>query len=638
MCGIAGLWHVRGASADTLDRSVRTMTAAIAYRGPDGDGHWIEAEAGIALGHRRLAIVDLSPTGVQPMASVDGRFIITYNGELYNTAEIAAELAMRFRGTSDTEVLVEAISRFGIDGALARANGLFAFAVFDRATRKLHLARDRMGIKPLYWTRQNGIFAFASELKALRVLRSLAFDVDPQSVALYLRHACVPAPRCIYRGVHKLMPGQHLEVSAERETAELYWDVGKVAREGQASPDRRSAAEIADELDTLLADAVKRQMVSDVPLGAFLSGGIDSSTVVALMQRAGRGRVKTFSIGFEEAAYNEADHARAVADHLGTDHTELILPVSDARAIIPRLPAMYDEPFADSSQLPTFLVSQLARQHVAVALSGDGGDEVFGGYVRYQGISRLWNALGAMPRVGRRMAAGGARLLSPEAWDVLAALVPRKLKPAHFGDKIVKGAGLLDADSPVQMYRRLISQWPDPEQLVAGTKEPAGWSDRIRGFEALDTVSQLRLLDMMTYLVDDILTKVDRASMAVSLEVRVPLLDHRVVEFGWRLPTSQLIGKGKGKLPLRSVLYRYVPQQLVERPKMGFGVPIGEWLRGPLRGWAEELLSPDRLARDGLFDPSLARQRWAEHLSGRRNWQYALWTLLQFQAWREANA
>ena len=614
------------------------MTDAIAYRGPDGDGHWMDADVGIALGHRRLAIIDLTPTGVQPMTSADGRIVISYNGELYNAPEIAAELAMTFRGTSDTEVLVEAIARFGIDGALARANGLFAFAAFDRATRTLHLARDRMGIKPLYWTRQNGVFAFASELKALRAIPDLRFELDQQSVASYLRHACVPAPRGIFRNVWKLRPGERLTAQVGSVAAALFWDLPAIAQQGQQDPNRRSAAEIADELDALLAGVVRSQMVSDVPLGAFLSGGIDLSTVVALMQRASARAVKTFSIGFREEAFNEADAARAVAQHIGTDHTEVILSGGDALAIVPRLPAIYDEPFADSSQLPTYLVSQLARSKVTVALSGDGGDEAFGGYVRHASASRLWGALRPLPQVLRHATASAITMLSPETWDALARPLPARLKPAHFGDKMHKGAVFVAAPGLVEMYRQLVSQWPDPDVLLPGTREPSGWAEHAGAKAELDPVGKLRLLDMLTYMPDDVLTKVDRASMAVGLEVRVPLLDHRVVQFAWRLPSNRLIAHGKGKLPLRAVLARYVPPALTERPKIGFGVPIGQWLRGPLREWAQDLLAPAALAADGLFAPEPVQRRLHEHLTGRRNWQDALWAVLQFQAWRRANS
>jgi asparagine synthase (glutamine-hydrolysing) len=632
MCGIAGLWRFGGDAESRLRIDARAMTDAIAYRGPDGDGQWIDAEAGVALGHRRLAIVDLTPTGAQPMASADGRVIITYNGELYNAAEMAAELAMPFRGTSDTEVLVEAIARFGIDGALRRANGLFAFAAFDRSSRSLHLARDRMGIKPLYWTRQGDTFAFASELKALRTLRDLKFALDLNAVASYLRHACVPAPLAIFRDVHKLKPAHRIEVSKAGAREVCYWDLPSVAMTGQAVADRRDDREIADQLHHLLRDAVKRQMVSDVPLGAFLSGGVDSSAVVALMAEASNSRVKTFSIGFREQAFNEADDARRIANHIGTDHTELILSAADAQQIIPLLPEIYDEPFADSSQLPTYIVSRLARQHVTVALSGDGGDENFGGYVRYQGIDRLWKALRRVPMTARRLASSAIGLASVDTWDALARPFPRRLKPAHLGDKIIKASRLFSADGPSEMYQRLITQWPETHPILIDSN--AAIANGVSSCRSLDTVGNLRLLDMRGYLPDDILTKVDRASMAVSLEVRVPLLDHRVVEFAWGLPSRVLIRDGIGKRPLRAVLDRYVPRKLIERPKMGFGVPIGQWISGPLRDWSEDLLSHDALAKDGIFDASVVRQRFDEHLSGRRNWQYALWTVLQFQAWR----
>jgi asparagine synthase (glutamine-hydrolysing) len=636
MCGISGIWRFAGAAQVDLAAQARAMTDAIAYRGPDGDGHWIDAAVGIALGHRRLAIIDLTPTGVQPMTSADGRVVITYNGELYNRAEMAAEIDAPWRGTSDTEVLVEAIARFGIDGALNRANGLFAFAAYDRASRTLHLARDRLGIKPLYWTRQNGAFAFASELKALRAVAGFAFTVEPGAVASYLRYACVPAPATIFREVAKLAPGHRLEVGHSGVTARRYWDLADIARRAQQDCDRRSEPEMVEELDALLADAVRRQMVSDVPIGAFLSGGIDSSAVVALMQRAASRPVKTFSIGFREQGFDEAVDAKAVARHLGTDHTEMVLSAADAQAIIPRLPAIYDEPFADSSQLPTFLVSQLARREVTVALSGDGGDEVFGGYVRYQGIARLAGVARHLPAPLRRVAARSIELLSADAWDTLARALPGSLKPSHAGDKIRKGAALLGAADALDMYRRAVSCTPQPARYLPGVAEPADVVERL-GNEArgLDTVSQLRLLDTLTYLPDDILTKVDRASMAVSLEARVPLLDHRVVEFAWRIPTARLIAHGEGKRPLRAVLARYVPRALVDRPKMGFGIPVGEWIRGPLRPWAEDLLSPGALS-DGLFDRAAVRRWFAELLSGRRDAQHGLWAVLQFQAWRRA--
>ena len=638
MCGIAGLWRFGGAAAPDLAAQSRAMTDAIAYRGPDGDGHWIDPDVGIALGHRRLAIIDLTPTGVQPMTSADQRIVMTYNGELYNRAEMAAELDRPWRGTSDTEVLVEAIAAFGIDGALARANGLFAFAAFDRASRILHLVRDRLGIKPLYWTRQNGAVAFASELKALRALADLAFTLDPGAVASYLRYTYVPAPATIFREVAKLAPGHRLEVSGSGVSVRRYWDLADIARRAQQDCDRRPEPEIVEELDALLGDAVKRQMVSDVPLGAFLSGGIDSSAVVALMQRAASRPVKTFSIGFRERGFDEAANAKAVARHLGTDHTELVLSAADALALIPKLPAIYDEPFADSSQLPTFLVSRLARGQVTVALSGDGGDEVFGGYVRYMALGRLAGVARRLPASVRRLAARSIELLSADAWDTLARALPRSLKPTHVGDKIRKGGALLVAADPLAMYARAVSHTPQPALFLPGVTEPADVIGRLGGeTHGLDTIAKLRLLDMLTYLPDDILTKVDRASMAVSLEARVPLLDHRVVEFAWRIRSGILIANGQGKRPLRAVLARYVPEALVDRPKMGFGIPVAQWIRGPLRPWAEDLLSSSALA-DGVFDAAAVRRCFAEFLSGRRDAQHGLWALLQFQAWRRAYA
>lgn len=640
MCGIAGLWRFAGADRDSLAAAVRAATDAIAYRGPDGDGHWIDPARGVALGHRRLAIVDLTETGHQPMTSADGRVVITYNGELFNAGEIAAELAMPFRGTSDTEVLLEAIGRFGAEAALKRLNGLFAFAAFDRASGTLHLARDHLGIKPLYYTLQGGVFAFASELKALRAISGLDFTIDSDALAAYLRHACVPAPRSIYSDVSKLMPGERLEVRDGRLTRHVYWDLAQVAQAGQANLRRGSFEDTVAQLDDLLRDTVKRQLVSDVPLGAFLSGGIDSSLVAALMRSVTNGPVKTFSIGFQEKAYNEAVHAAEVARHLGTDHTEVIFSADEAQALLPQMPTMYDEPFADSSQLPTYLVSKVARQHVTVALSGDGGDETFAGYVRYRGVRKLWSAMTCMPLGLRKFGALTINSLSAERWDALLSVLPRSMRPAHFGDKVLKGANLLDAGGPLEMYRRLISFWPDPEALmrtpVGG--RPFGWIDQHgERTTGMPLVARLRALDMLGYLPDDILTKVDRASMATSLEVRVPLIDHRVVAFAFGVPEDQLVAGGKGKRPLRAVLARYVPERLFDRPKMGFGVPIGRWLRGPLRAWAEDLLSPSALAAHGLFDEPILRQRWAEHVSGRRNWQHALWAVLQFQGWYRAN-
>jgi asparagine synthase (glutamine-hydrolysing) len=636
MCGIAGIWRFGGGNEAELAATSRAMTDAIAHRGPDGHGHWVDAEVGIALGHRRLAIIDLSPTGFQPMISADGRFVITYNGELYNRAEMAAELALPWRGTSDTEVLLEAIAHFGIEGALARANGLFAFAAYDVHARTLHVARDRLGIKPLYYTRQNGMFAFASELRALRAVPGLGLSLDVGAVASFLRYGCVPAPQAIFREVEKLAPGSCLAVNAGGQTGGTYWDVAAIARSSQQAPDGRSDADVQDELSVLLTDAVKRQMVSDVPLGAFLSGGIDSSLVVALMQQASDRPVRTFSIGFNEISHNEAADARKVAQHLGTDHTEHVFSGAEAQALIPKLPTIYDEPFADSSQLPTFLVSKLARGEVTVALSGDGGDETFGGYVRYWSVDRMWDLARHVPIGIRRAAAASLGLLSADTWDTLARPLPRRFKPTHLGDKVLKGAAALGQDGPLDMYRMLVSQAIEPGRILAGAAEPLDVVARHGGAtEGLDTVSKLRLLDMLTYLPDDILTKVDRASMAVALEVRVPLLDHRLVEFSWRLASNRLVAGGKGKRPLRAALERYLPRALVDRPKMGFGIPLADWLRGPLRSWAEDLLSPAALSH-GLFDRAAVRRCFDDGMRGHASETRALWAILQFQAWQRA--
>ncbi len=670
MCGIAGFIDTPCDKAEAeLRATVLGMADALRHRGPDDGGAWVDAAAGVALGHRRLAVIDLSPEGRQPMPSACGRYVIVFNGEIYNFADLRRELAglgHRFRGHSDTEVMLAAISRWGVEPAVERFNGMFAFALWDRRERRLVLARDRLGEKPLYYGWTGGVFLFGSELKALRAHPAFRGEVDRDALALYLRHNYIPTPYAIYKGVFKLPPGTMLTVDPRNAGAvpepKPYWSARAAAERGVAEPYPWSEAEAADELDGRLREAVRLRMVADVPLGAFLSGGIDSSTVVALMQAQSGRPVKTFSIGFREAGYDEAEHARAVARHLGTDHTELYVTPEEAMAVIPRLPALYDEPFSDSSQIPTFLVSELARRHVTVSLSGDGGDELFGGYGRYLLCRDLWRRIGWLPAAGRRavaaalaavagwMPAVGPRGAAPRVPDGARPaprvpdgafvrpdrLLSRYGRPGRVGDKLRKLAEVLAADSPEALYRRLVSHWKAPDRVVPGAVEPpTALTDRRRWADVPELVARLMYLDTISYLPDDILVKVDRASMGVSLEARVPLLDHRLVEFAWRLPLAMKIRDGQGKWLLRQVLYRYVPKELVDRPKMGFGVPIGAWLRGPLRDWAESLLDERRLRQEGYFDPRPIREKWMEHLSGKHDWQYYLWDILMFQAWLE---
>lgn len=653
MCGIAGYLTVpRQKSCDELRVTVLRMADTLRLRGPDDGGAWVDADAGIALGHRRLSIIDLSVEGHQPMHSSCGRYVITFNGEIYNYQDIRHELeqesqghAIPWRGHSDTEVALAAISRWGIEAAVKRFVGMFAFALWDRIERVLYLVRDRLGEKPLYYGQMGRSILFGSELKALRAHPDFKGEINRDALALYLRHNCIPAPYSIYRGIYKLPPGTMLAISgrdASLPDPVQYWSAREAAEQGVAEPFVGSAEEAAVMLDGLLRDAVGLQMVADVPLGVFLSGGIDSSTVVALMQAQSKRRVKTFTIGFNEAGYNEALYAKAVAAHLGTEHTELYVTPTEAMAVIPKLSAMYDEPFADSSQIPTFLVSELARRSVTVSLSGDGGDELFAGYNRYFLGQSIWKRVGWMPQFLRATAAAALTAVSPQSWDrvfgAAKSLLPSKLKQSTPGDKIHKLAEVLAVESPEAMYRGLASHWKDPASVVLGASEPlTALTDRRLWSNLPDFTQRMMCLDTVTYLPDDILVKVDRASMGVSLEARIPFLDHRVVEFAWRLPLSMKVRDGQGKWLLRQVLYQYVPKELIERPKTGFGVPIDAWLRGSLREWAEALLGESRLRREGYFRPEPIRQKWREHLSGERNWQYHLWDVLMFQVWLEAN-
>jgi asparagine synthase (glutamine-hydrolysing) len=623
------------------------MADELLHRGPDDRGVWADDVAGIALGHRRLSIVDLSAAGHQPMLSHDARFVLAYNGELYNTEALREEVERAvgpraWRGHSDTEVLLEAFAALGVREALRRTVGMFALALWDRQERRLTLARDRIGEKPLYYGRFGTALLFASEPKALRRHPAWRGEIDRDALVLYARHGYVPAPYSIYRGVAKLAPGCFAEFSPgdAEPRIEPYWSALETALAGVTAPRREQEAELVGELDALLRQAVRGQMVADVPLGAFLSGGIDSSTVVALMQAQSSRPIRTFTIGFDEAEYNEAEHARAVARHLGTEHTELTVTPEQAQAVIPRLPDIYCEPFADASQIPTFLVAQLARQHVTVALSGDAGDELFGGYNRYLLAQRVWRGLSAVPLPLRRATVNALLGLPTRTWDrllgALRPVLPRRLRVPNPGDKVHKLAGVLAQEDLDSVYRRLVSQWSEPGELVPGGREPPTPLTLPAGLEGLRTpLQRMTYLDTVTYLPDDILVKVDRAAMAVSLETRVPLLDHRVVEFAWQVPEQYKVRGGCGKHLLREVLARYVPRELFDRPKMGFGVPIDQWLRGPLREWAEHLLDPVALRRQGYFAVEPIIRAWSDHLDGKRSNQYPLWVVLMFQAWLE---
>lgn len=648
MCGLAGFWGGRF-SADEAQARLMRMTDAISRRGPDAQGQWTDPDAAIALGHRRLAIVELSEAGAQPMASFRTRYVLSFNGEIYNHMSLREEpqveaCRIQWRGHSDTETLLNCFEVWGIAETVKRATGMFAFAVWDRKLRVLTLGRDRFGEKPLYYGRvgtgDSSAFLFASELGSFTAFGGFRGEVDRDSLCMFMRHGNVGGGRSIYRDVHKLLPGHLMtlkDVASEPSIAS-YWSLERVTGYGAAHRFEGTPAEAVEKLELYAHRAVKRQMAADVPLGAFLSGGIDSSTIVALMQTQSSRRIKTFTIGFDDASYNEATHAKAVAQYLGTDHTELYVTPEQAVDTIGMLPRLYCEPFADSSQIPTYLVSQLARRDVTVSLSGDGGDEVFGGYNRYQATARLWGRLVAVPVPLRLAIAQVLQQISPHRLDRMASRLPGLGRWPALGEKIHKGARVMGASSSADLYLRLVSQWSDPAGVVLGSREPATLLTGLRpALSGLNTVERMMALDTLTYLPDDILTKVDRAAMSVGLETRVPFLDHEMVEFAWQLPLDYKIRHENGatttKWVLRELLFKHVPRALIERPKQGFGVPIGNWLRGPLRDWAEALLGEGRLRSEGFFDTAAVRRKWTEHLSGRKNWQHQLWCVLMFQAW-----
>jgi asparagine synthase (glutamine-hydrolysing) len=576
------------------------------------------------------------------MVSQCGRYVVAYNGEIYSHREMRAELQAQgcvFRGHSDTEVLLEAISRWGLESTLPRLIGMFAIALWDRSEGALILIRDRVGIKPLYWLQRGALVLFGSELKALREHLGWTPEVDRSAVAAFMRHNYIPAPFSIYRDVRKLEAGCYVVLKRRGASRQVrYWDLREVARAGQQGRTAIDDQQAVDQMEALLRDSVGRRMIADVSLGALLSGGIDSSLVTALMQAQSSRPVRTFSIGFAEATYDEAPFARAIARHLGTEHTELYVEPAHALDVIPRLSEWWDEPFADSSQIPTYLVCELTRKHVTVVLSGDGGDEVFCGYTRYLLGAQLWSRMHRVPAGLRNLVARAIRILSPTGWERVAALLPARLRPPHVGIRAHKLAGSLERNDPDAVYLQMLSHWHEPDAIVLGAREAQGrlW-DADAPTLVPHFVERMQYLDTLTYLPDDILTKVDRASMAVALEARVPLLDHRVIEAAWRLPLETKLREGNGKWLLRQILAKYVPKNAFERPKMGFGVPIDHWLRGPLRGWAEHLLEESRLRQQGLLNPAPIRERWKEHLSGTTNWAYPLWDVLMLQSWLDRN-
>lgn len=646
MCGIGGYFSPIDA-AHSGDVVLTAMGEAMSHRGPDDAGIWNDPAAGIGFTHRRLAIVDTSPAGHQPMKSSNARYVIVYNGEIYNHMDLRHDLAsaghhFNWVGHSDTETLLAAIQTWGLEASLQRCIGMFALALWDRQAKTLTLARDRMGEKPLYYGWQGSgterTLLFSSELKVLKAHPSFTATVDRSALALYLRHNYVPAPYSIYQGIQKLEPGHIVDITANGNVTppRAFWSLAEVAAKGMADPLKLSDTEMTDTLEVALSQAVGRQMMADVPLGAFLSGGVDSSAIVALMQAQSTKPIRTFTIGFTEAAYDEAIYARAVADHLHTHHEQVIVSGQQALDVIPRLPTLYDEPFADSSQIPTYLVSQMARQHVTVALSGDAGDELFCGYNRYAFTRNLWSKLSRVPTPLRNAAAAAIQGVSPQYWDGILApflmIMPSSKRLANVGDKLHKGAGILAANDIDQLYEGLISQWPEPASVLASGREPEGRQD----LSHFPDTERMMVRDGLGYLPDDILVKVDRAAMGVSLETRVPMLDHTIAELAWRIPMHQKVRGNETKWALRQVLYRHVPRSLIERPKTGFGVPLQAWLRGPLRDWAEALLDEQRLRNEGYFVPGVVRQKWTEHVSGRRNWSYQLWGILMFQAWLDS--
>jgi asparagine synthase (glutamine-hydrolysing) len=654
MCGIAGIFSYR-INKDIKDR-VKHMTGKLQHRGPDDSGIWLDFESAIAIGHRRLSVIDTSNSGHQPMCSQCGQYIIAFNGEIYNHLSLRKELnktdayqkiegvanKFKWKGRSDTETLLEYISKFGVNKALKASTGMFSFALWDCHNNTLTLARDRIGEKPLYYGWVGDFFIFCSELKAIQSLPEFNNPIDRGALALYFEHCTVPSPYSIYENIFKLDPGsfitlQKQDLKQKKVNQEKYWDFSNIAHNGihnQIDND----IEAVDKLNFLLQETISKQSVSDVPLGVFLSGGIDSSLVSALMQAQSNIPISTYTVGFDESGFDESNFASAVAKHLGTNHNELRVTANDALSVIPKLPELYDEPFADSSQVPTYLVCKAASRHVKVALSGDGGDELFGGYNRYLWGDRIWNKVGWMPQNLRKIIGLGIQSISTESWDFIESYLPKGYRVAHMGSKAHKFSyRLRTVNNMNDLYRSLVTEWPKDMNPVIGANILATKLDDSNVIRDIaEEKHRMMLFDSITYLPDDILTKVDRASMGVSLETRAPLLDHNVAELAWRLPLHMKIRNGQGKWVLRQILYKHIPPRLIERPKAGFAIPIGEWLRGPLREWAELLLDDSRLDSEGFLNTKLVRKIWEEHLSKTSDWTVRIWTILMFQSWLES--
>ena len=653
MCGITGLF---GRNHDGgLDKQVKQMTVSLSHRGPDDSGFWVNENRTIALGHRRLSVLELSKAGHQPMESACGRFVMTFNGEIYNHLELRKELLdpkkmTHWKGNSDTETILEGFSKWGVNLTIEKMVGMFALAVWDKSEERLYLARDRVGEKPLYFGWSNGNFVFGSELKAIKNYAGFNNEIDRDALCLFLRHTYIPSPRSIYKGIYKLQPGHILKIKLKDTLSapdigffsnslnlKEYWSFKNTIEEGQANliTDELEAVEL---LEKSLRESIKIQSIADVPLGAFLSGGIDSSLIVSLMQSESLSPVHTYSIGFKESGYDEAIYAKEVAKHLGTEHTELYVSAEDALSVVPSLSTLYDEPFADSSQIPTYLVSKMARKHVTVALSGDAGDELFGGYNRHIRGPSLWKLISCVPYYLRPAFSEAIKLLPALFLNKIGNNLPGSYKTSFLGHKMHRFADRLGSvKEDNDLYFSLISEWEDPEKVVLNSREPKSLLKDKSLWPKLNSFEETMMyLDTMTYLPDDILAKVDRAAMGVSLETRVPFLDHRVVELSARIPLEHKIKKGKGKQILRKILDKHVPQHLIERPKQGFGIPLEDWLRGPLRDWSEDLMNESKLKREGFFNPSVIRTRWKEHLLEKRNWEHSLWSILMFQSWLDS--